>query len=137
MSGSARLFGLLADATATVHAAFVLFVVGGQLLILAGWLRNWRWTRRFWFRAAHLGAIGFVVLEAWFGVPCPLTLVENDLRARAGQTIYDTSFIGYWMERLLYYEAPAWVFTLTYTIFIAIVIATFLLYPPVRRPRPG
>jgi hypothetical protein len=116
---------------------FVLFVVGGQLLILAGWARGWGWTRHPIFRWTHLGAIGFVVLEAWFSVPCPLTILENYFRAQAGQTIYETSFIGYWLDRLLYYNAPAWIFTLSYTVFSLLVVLTFIVYPPRRRTTPS
>ena len=64
----------LADLTLVLHAAYVLFVIGGQLLILLGWGLEWMWTRRFLFRLLHLLAIGFVMLEAWLGVTCPLTL---------------------------------------------------------------
>ncbi len=133
MNPIAAFDALLADVTLALHTAFVLFVVVGQLLTLIGWWRGWRWTRHFWFRVAHLGAIGFVVLEAWFGVPCPLTILENDLRAQAGQTIYETSFIGYWLGRLLYYDAPRWVFTTAYTAFSLLVVLTFIFYPPRRR----
>jgi len=121
----------LADGALLLHAAFVLFLVGGQLLILAGWLQGWDWTRDRLFRLLHLGSIGFVVLEAWFGVPCPLTLLENEFRIRAGEAAaYQISFIGYWVGRLLYYNAPPWLFTTLYTAFSLLVILTFVLYPP-------
>lgn len=122
---------LLADGVLVLHALFVLFVVGGQCLILAGWLGGWGWTRGLLFRLLHLGSIGFVVLEAWFGVPCPLTILENNLRLRAGEAAaYQVSFIGYWVGRLLYYDAPPWVFTTLYTAFSLLVVATFVWYPP-------
>lgn len=122
---------MLADTTLALHALFVLFVVGGQLLILAGWAGRWEWTRRPLFRLLHLGSIGFVVLEAWFGVRCPLTVLENALRIRAGETAsYQVSFIGYWLDRLLYYNAPPWVFTTAYTAFSLLVVLTFIFYPP-------
>jgi hypothetical protein len=47
------------------------------------------------------------------------------------------SFIGYWLGRLLYYDAPAWLFTAGYTAFSLLVIATFICYPPRRTLRPG
>jgi Protein of Unknown function (DUF2784) len=128
----------LADGVLVLHAAFVLFVVGGALFILLGWARRWDWTRRPLFRLIHLGSIGFVVLEAWFGVPCPLTLLENALRVRAGEAAaYQISFIGYWLDRLLYYDAPPWVFTTAYTAFSLLVVATFVWYPPHRRKAPS
>lgn len=127
------LYNWLADAVLILHFTFVLFVVAGQIVILIGWARGWGWTRNRMFRMMHLGAIAFVVLEAWFGVTCPLTVAENWLRAPAGTVRYDTSFIGYWLGKLLYYRAPAWVFTAAYTTFAAVVVLTYYAYRPRRR----
>jgi len=124
---------LLADLLGMLHTLFVLFVVGGQILILAGWAAGWSYTRNFIFRIMHLAAIGFVVLETWFGILCPLTVIESDLRRQAGRAGLGDSFIGYWLDRLLYYQAPAWVFEAVYGVFGALVVATFVLYPPKRR----
>ena len=73
-----------ADLTLLAHAAFIVFVVAGQGLILAGWMLGWRWPRNRTFRLIHVGAIALVVLESWFGVMCPLTWLEFRLRAAAG-----------------------------------------------------
>ena len=127
---------LLADLVVFIHALFVLFVVAGQALILTGWIISWRWTRNPLFRVAHLAAIGFVVAEAWFGMVCPLTTLEYELRNSAGQTAYEISFIGYWLDRLLFYTAPEWVFTLVYTLFALVVVTTFVFYPPNWKRRP-
>lgn len=127
-----RLYALLADGVLVLHASYVLFVVGGQLLIVVGWIRHWAWTRNGWFRWLHLGAIGFVVAEAWLGVRCPLTLLENNLRGLAGSARYDMSFIAHWLGRLLFYTAPAWAFTLLYSLFGLLVVITLVLYPPRR-----
>ena len=40
------------------------------------------------------------------------------------------SFVAYWLQRLLYYDAPAWVFTLAYTLFGAAVAAAWWTWPP-------
>ena len=128
-------YALLADAILVAHAAYVLFVVGGQVLILLGAWRGWGWTRNPAFRLAHLAAIGFVVWEAWAGVACPLTVWENRLRELAGSDAYSMSFIAYWLRELLFYSAPEWVFTVLYTTFSLIVIVTCVFYPP-RRRRP-
>ena len=122
----------LADLTLVLHAAYVLFVIGGQLLILLGWGLEWMWTRRFLFRLLHLLAIGFVMLEAWLGVTCPLTLLESKLRERAGDVAYNSSFISYWLDRLIFYVAPEWIFIVIYTVFALLVILTWVFYPPRR-----
>ncbi len=129
----ARFYALAADLVLVLHAAFVLFVVGGQVLTLVGWARNWRWTRAPVFRLAQLAAVGLVVLEAWWAVACPLTVLEDRLRTQAGETPYATSFIGHWLQRILFYSAPEWVFVLIYSAFGLAVLLTFVFYPP-RRP---
>ena len=128
--------GLLADVIGVTHALFVLFVVGGQGLILAGWGLGWDWTRNRAFRYGHLGAIGFVVLQQWLGQWCPLTLWESELRRKAGAEGYERGFIEHWLNALLYYSAPTWVFTAVYTAFAALVVATFVYYRP-GSPPPG
>src|SRR3990172_3759684 len=100
MGRTSEFYGCLADTVALLHAAFVLFVVIGAVLILAGWMRRWSWTRGIGFPVAHLGAIGFVMLEAWWGVSCPLTVLENKLRALAARESYEIGFIAYWIDRL-------------------------------------
>ena len=123
-----------ADLTLLAHAAFIVFVVAGQSLILAGWMLGWRWPRNRTFRLIHVGAIALVVLESWFGVMCPLTWLEFRLRAAAGSPLAADSFIGYWLQRLIFYDAPSWVFTAVYTSFAAVVAVTLVFYPPNRRP---
>lgn len=120
----------LADAVLVLHAAVVAFVVGGLVLVVIGNLRNWRWVNALWFRLAHLGAIAVVVAEAWQGVVCPLTTLEMWLRAKAGATTYSGSFIEYWLQRVLYYEAPSWVFALGYSLFGLLVLAAWRYFPP-------
>ena len=123
---------LAADLLLIGHVLFVLFVVLGFALILAGKALRWSWVRNPWFRVAHLAAIGVVALQSWAGVVCPLTTWEMVLRARAGEGAYEGSFISHWLEALLYYRAPAWVFTLCYTLFALAVIACWFWI----RPRP-
>ncbi len=123
-------YQLLADAVLSLHVAIVVFVVGGLVLIIAGNLRAWRWVNALWFRLAHLAAIAVVVAEAWFGVVCPLTSLEMWLRAKARATTYSGGFIEHWLQRILYYDAPGWVFTLGYSLFGLVVAATWWYFPP-------
>ncbi|MDH4101105.1 MAG: DUF2784 domain-containing protein [Nitrospirota bacterium] len=125
-------YNILADLTVALHALFVLFVVGGQALILTGWLRKWHWVRSLTFRLLHCAAILFVVISTWLGMICPLTTLENYLRRLAGTGAYEMSFIGYWLNRLLFYRAPDWAFILIYTVFGGLVVITYIVYPPQR-----
>jgi len=121
---------LLADAVLALHVALVLFVVGGLLLVIVGNLRRWRWVNRLGFRLAHLLAIAVVVAEAWLAIPCPLTTLEMALRSQAGAPTYGGGFIEHWLQWLLYYDAPAWVFVTLYSVFGLIVAATWWYFPP-------
>ena len=124
---------LAADALLFSHVLFVAFVVFGLVLVLVGKALDWAWVRNRWFRYAHLAAIAVVVIQAWVGAICPLTTWEMALRERAGGATYAGSFVSHWLETILYYQAPAWVFTVCYTAFGALVVASWFWVPPRRK----
>lgn len=121
-----------ADAILVLHVLFVAFVVLGLAVIYLGAWLSWAWVRNYWFRIAHLGAIVFVVFEAWLGILCPLTRWEMQLRDLAGDATYDGAFIQHWLQSILYYDAPAWVFIAAYTLFGGLVLASWYIVPPRR-----
>jgi len=125
-------FLILADLLLVLHTLLVAFVILGLLATLIGYVRNWRWVRNYWFRLGHLVVIAVVVLQSWLGVLCPLTSWEMALRERAGEAGYDGSFIEHWLQSLLYYSAPDWVFILVYTVFGALVVLSWFLVRPRR-----
>jgi len=43
------------------------------------------------------------------------------------------SFIGRWVRRVMFYEAPEWVFTTAYVAWTLATLATLRLVPPRRR----
>lgn len=120
---------LAADLVLASHFLFVAFVVVGLLLIVIGGLRRWQWTRGLRFRVIHLLAIGIVVAESWLSVPCPLTVLEQYLRDPVAAN-EERSFIAAWMHRLLFYSADEFTFTVIYTVFAAVVVLTWLAWPP-------
>ena len=68
---------MLADAVVAAHFAFVVFVVGGGILVL-------RWPRMAWL---HLPAAFWGALVEFANLPCPLTELEyalHDGRQEAG-----------------------------------------------------
>jgi hypothetical protein len=113
-----------------MHVLFVAFVVVGLILVYVGSILSWQWMRNFWFRASHLVAIGVVVLQSWFGLICPLTTWEMHLRSKAGENIYDGSFITHWLNQLLYFQAPSWVFIVCYTFFGGLVVLSWFVVRP-------
>ncbi len=130
------IYGIAADALAFVHLLVVLFVVGGQALILAGWAFAWQATRNRMFRWGHLAAILFIIAQTWLGRLCPLTIWEHDLRRLAGEQGYEGGFVAHWLRALLYWDFPHWVFVAAYSAFGLVVVISFIAYPP-RRGRPA
>lgn len=129
-------YPLLADMVLAVHFGVVLFVICGLVLIFVGnRLANWPWVNALWFRVAHLAAIGVVVAQSWFGMVCPLTTLEVWLREQAGEATHDRSFVAYWLQRLMFFEAPEWVFAVVYTAFGLLVVLAWWRYPPRRMAR--
>jgi Protein of Unknown function (DUF2784) len=121
---------LLADAVLLLHVCYAGFVIGGLLVVpLGAWL-DWRWVRGHRFRAAHLLCTGIVALEALIGVTCPLTWFEHALLVASGAVGYERSFVGELLYRLLYYDAPVWVFTVAYTLLALTVVACYRYLPP-------
>lgn len=118
----------VADIVLVVHAAFVLFVVGGLLATWIGIALRMRFARNAWFRGLHLAAIGFVILESALGYACPLTLWEDALRG----TATGEGFIQRWIHAWLFWSWPAWMFTSIYVAFGALVALTWWRFPPRR-----
>ncbi len=128
--------GLLADAILALHVGIVAFVVMGEVAILLGARRGWRWVRNFALRIAHLALMVFIALQAWMGALCPLTVWEQALRRRAGDDTYSQSFIEYWLSRAIFFEAPWWLFVAAYTAFAILVLLTWRYVPPRRARKP-
>jgi len=118
-----------ADALVVVHSAVVLFVVLGELVILLGAWRRWRWTGNRWFRGSHLLVIAIVTLVAGFQRLCPLTVWENELRRRAGQATEATSFVGRWLRDYLYVDVDLRLLAASYVAFGLLVFASLFIAP--------
>ena len=130
-SMTSALAAALADAILVVHVGIVAFVILGALAIFIGRTR-WRWVRGFRWRLAHVLLMAFIAFQAWLGALCPLTVWEQALRRRAGQSTYDESFIEHWLSRLIFFDAPWWSFVAAYSAFAALVIAAWFVVPPRR-----
>jgi hypothetical protein len=86
------LYRLGADAVLMLHLAFILFVVFGAFAAV----RSRRWI------AVHLGAVAWGCVVEMARLVCPLTNVENMLRARAGQAGYAGDFVDHYLLGLVY-----------------------------------
>ncbi len=124
-------YSLLADLIVTVHFLYVMFAVGGQVIIMVGWVCRWQFIKQSTFRISHLIAVAFVALEAVMGIICPLTEWEYNLRQVAGQSVNrDLSFIARLVHTIIFYDFPPWIFTFIHVSFGVLVILTFIFIPP-------
>ena len=135
MTALQRFYLALADLVLVVHAAFIAFVVVGLTLIWVGGILHWAWVRKFWFRLAHLTAIGLVAAESLVGFACPLTVWEDRLRLLAGgEGRYEGSFIQHWLHQVIFFDLGENVFRILYlAFFVAVALSLWLVTPK----RPG
>ena len=85
-------YALLADLTILLHTTFILFVVFGGLFVF--WRRGFAWF--------HVPCAVWGILIEVQGWVCPLTYLENDLRAAANTSGYDGGFIDHYLMPLVY-----------------------------------
>jgi hypothetical protein len=88
----------LADALVVAHLLFVAFVMAGGFLLL-------RWKRLAW---AHLPAAAWAAYIEFSGGICPLTPLENRLRALGGESVYSGGFVERYLLPILYPENLTW-----------------------------
>jgi hypothetical protein len=85
------LYRIAADVIAALHLAFVLFVPFGALLAL-----KWHWIP--WL---HLPAAAWGLFVELSDRACPLTDLENALRASGGESSYAGGFIEHHLATLI------------------------------------
>jgi hypothetical protein len=113
----------LADIVLLMHLGFVAFVSAGALLAL-------RWPGVLW---AHAPAAAWGAFVELTGRMCPLTPLENRLRAAAGHARYEGDFIERYLAPVVY---PAGLTRdIQVTIGAALIVVNVVLYAIVWRRR--
>lgn len=131
------LYKILADIIVVMHFAWILFMLVGFMLTLIGfWWKSFfdRWL----FRTLHLCGIAYVGLLAFLKEYCPVTILENILRARYNpESTYPGSFIVYYIEKLVYPEVNPLVILIPTIIIAVFTVVVFIIRPPakIRRKR--
>jgi len=126
------IYKILADTIVTTHFAWILFMLIGFIFTLYGFFRKDFWDR--WlFRTIHLFGIVYVSSLAIMRKDCPLTLLENALRAKYNSALtYPGSFMVYYVEKFVYPDVNL-LLILIPTAFIAIFsIIIFIIKPPAK-----
>ena len=129
---TAQVLSLLADAVLFLHVVVVAFNAFGLVAIPIGAWRGWTFVRIFWWRAVHVGLLTVVALQALFGRACFLTLWQYALEERTGDS---TPLIQKWVEMLIFWQLPLWVFAVLYVLVLIYAGLLWHWIPPQRYPR--
>ncbi len=119
-----------ADCILGLHLFYVLGLLLPLILIPVGAWRKWSWIRNPWIRYLHLAMGLFLVLQTVTGWTCFLTVWEQNFRELAGEQGYSTTFVEYWLGKLLYLDLSESTFTLLYLLLGASILGLQFLYPP-------
>jgi hypothetical protein len=118
-----------------LHLGVIAFNVAGLVVIPLGAALGWRVVRIFWLRLAHLASLGVTALQAVLGRDCFLTVWQSAASGQAPQPLI-TRFVN----SLIYWPLPIWVFTAAYVAVFVYTAALWRWVPPssprgmVRRP---
>jgi hypothetical protein len=119
----------MAGAVLSLHLAVIAFNLFGLVATpLGAWL-GWGWVKIFWWRALHLAAMAVVALQALAGRACFLTIWQSDLEGGAAEA---QPLIARWVNSLVYWPLPSWVFAALYVLLLVYVAVLWRLVPPRR-----
>lgn len=113
-----------------VHGAIILFNVAGLVLIPLGAWRRWKWVHGFYWRLLHLLSLTAVAVQALAGRACFLTLWQ----ARLGSSGQPQPMIAGWVDHLIFWPLPLWVFAVLYVLVWVYMLVLWWRVPP-RYPR--
>lgn len=84
-----------------LHALFILWVIFGAILTRSRPLLRW----------LHVASLVWGLLTELLPWPCPLTLIESWLEAKARVEPYQGGFLLHYLDKLVYPNIPATVLT--------------------------
>ncbi|MGL1894269.1 MAG: DUF2784 domain-containing protein [Spirochaetaceae bacterium] len=129
-------YDIFADLILIIHLLYVAFAIGGELIILIGAIFKWHFIYILSFRIIHLISVIFVAIEASLGIICPLTSLEYNFRILSGQNVESNmTLIARLVRKVIFYDFPSFVFTITYILFGLVVICTIIFIPPKKNVR--
>jgi hypothetical protein len=117
----------LADAILAVHLVIIAFNVAGLVVIPLGALAKWPLIRNFWLRLLHLALLAVVALQALAGRACILTIWQAQLTGTTGAA---PPLVMRWINGLIYWNLPPWLFVVIYVLVFLYVVLLWLAVPP-------
>ena len=92
MHAASSVYSALAVFVLFVHAVFIVWVVFGAFLTRSRPILRW----------LHVGSLVWGILTELLPWPCPLTVVENWLEAKARVQPYQGGFLLHYLDKLVY-----------------------------------
>jgi hypothetical protein len=120
---------IMVQAVLAVHVTVILFNVFGLVAVPIGAICNWRFVHIRWWRVLYLLSLAAVAAQALTGRACFLTIWQNDLTARAQPA---TPLIVRWIDQLVYWRLPIWMFAALYVLVFAYALALLWVVRPQR-----
>ncbi len=115
MHAASSFYSALAIFVLLLHALFILWVVFGALLTRSRPLLRW----------LHIGSLVWGILTELLPWPCPLTVLENWLEAKAGVQPYQGGFLLDYLDKLVYPDSSATLLTVAGVIICALNLALY------------
>ena len=115
MHAASNFYSVLAVSVLFLHALFILWVVFGALVTRS----------RPILRGLHLCSLVWGILTELLPWPCPLTLLENWLEAKAGVQPYQGGFLLHYLDKLVYPDISATVLTISGVLICVLNLALY------------
>ena len=115
MQAASSLYSALAILVLFLHAVFILWVVLGALLTRSRPVLRW----------LHIASLVWGILTELLPWPCPLTVLENRLEARAGVQQYQGGFLLHYLDKLVYPDISATVLTIAGVVVCVLNLALY------------
>ncbi len=112
---ASNLYSALAVSVLLLHALFIAWVVFGAFVTGSRPLLRW----------LHIASLVWGILTELLPWPCPLTLLENWLEAKAGVAPYQGGFLLHYLDKLVYPDISA---TLLTTAGVFVCVLNLALY---------
>ena len=117
---------LVADLILIIHFLIIFFIISLFGLVPYGYSKKWNWVSSKKIRYTHLFLITLVTIESLFGIICPLTILENNLRG----IVTNQTFISKYLSKIIFFNFPSSVFLVLYFSGFLISIYIIVKYPP-------
>lgn len=116
---------MLAALILAVHLAVIAFNLFGLIAVPLGAWRGWRFVHRPVWRVLHLISLAATALQAALGKACFLTMWQA---AAEGEGTPEPLIMS-WLNAMIYWPLPIWVFAVAYLLLFAYALALLWVVP--------